>query len=425
MTATLSQPTPPEEVLGRMIFEVGFASKIRLNTAARRSFRADPDALDLYDALAAAAKETPDLPYITGDQLPEGARALYYRIAARPVPPARVLQLFPHQDQIPDAPDALIDEQLADSQALMLRDQTAGIRWTWPELDRVMGPIIPGEISVVGALPGNGKTSFLMGQMDALAMQGVPVLYVPLELDPAQCRLRWAAWRLGFAIDRVVRQEWSYLPEGAEQRVSRLIEDQRVMTHIQFASPKRLTMEGLTKWCEWAQSSYGGRVVIVDHLHRMDAGDTARDHRVAVTNMARRLKDLARDLSLQIIIAAQLNRTSDPLDAYTAPVPGRLKESGAIFEEADTVLMLSRKLRRDLPKGWKLQLLTGQVTERDLEESGIMVATCRKHRLDDSARDRRILLRVTGGRVESREIQRELVLESPVTSALADDELAP
>lgn len=397
-----SATTSLEEILCRMLFEPNFASTIRTNTAARRLFRADQSAAILFEVLSKAEMRGGLPSLLRGSDIPQEARELYYQVASMPVPPARVLQLYPGVDAMPAAPEDLLDDQLADSQALMLRDPSTGLRWTWPEIDRVMGPMVPGDISIVGALPGNGKTSFLMGQMDALAMQGVPVLYVPLELDPAQCRLRWAAWRLGFPIDRVVRQEWNLLPDGAQGLVSQLIEDQRVMSHIQFASPKRLTLEGLTKWCEWAQSSYGGRVVIVDHLHRLDAGDTARDHRVAVTNMARRLKDLARDLNLQVIIAAQLNRTSDPLDAYSPPVPGRLKESSAIFEEADTVLMLSRKLRRDLPKAWKLQLLTGQITERDLEEQGIMVATCRKHRLDDSARDRRMYLRVVGGRVESR-----------------------
>lgn len=406
--------TPVEEILCRMLYDPGFIDEARTNTAIRRLFRGQGEALSLFNALCRVEVRA-GFPQITkGTDLPEDARTLYYQLVMRPPVPSRVLKLFPSATEMPTSSGDLAGDQIADATALMRRDQSTGVRWTWPELNRVMGPILPGEVCVVGALPGNGKTSFLMGQMDALAMQGISVLYVPLELDPAQCRLRWAAWRLGYPIDRVVRQEWAILPEGAEEEVARLIDNQRAMGHIQFASPKRLTIDGLTKWCEWAKGEYGARVVIPDHLHRLDVAAGARDHRVGVTDMARRLKDLARDLELQFIVAAQLNRTSDPLDAYMAPTPGRLKESGAIFEEADTVIMLSRKLRRDLPKDWKNRLLVGQVTERDLEEPGVMVATCRKHRLDDEARDRRVYLRVVGGRVESREqYQTELVPEPP------------
>jgi hypothetical protein len=141
---------------------------------------------------------------------------------------------------------------------------------------------------------------------------------------------------------------------------------------------------------------------MLDHLHRMDFGADGPNYRVGVTEAVRRLKDLARELEVVLIAAAQLNRNaSDPIDAYTAPQLGRLKESAGIAEEADVALMLSRALKADLPEKWTYKLRVGQLTERDIAEPGVMVVTCRKHRLDDSAFNRAVRLQVVGGRLEN------------------------
>jgi hypothetical protein len=84
------------------------------------------------------------------------------------------------------------------------------------------------------------------------------------------------------------------------------------------------------------------------------------------------------------------------------PQVGRLKESAGIAEEADVVVMLSRRLRSGVSREDMRLVETGHRSERDLSEPNVMSVTCRKHRLDDSARDRTILLSVNQGRLENR-----------------------
>jgi replicative DNA helicase len=323
-----------------------------------------------------------------------------------PIEAARALTRPPLQlvdgeaDRIAPVDRVAADQVHAAKQALT-RNTGGAPRWPWTDLNELTGPMLPGELHVVGALRGNGKSALLMSLLDAFGDIQTPTLYLPLEIDPEQCRRRWAAWKLGLDVRAVIRGEWAAVGgQQAQNAVAAILEEQQARyPHINFAPPKRITLPKLVNWCRWAQREYDARVVMIDHLHRMDTGGDGGNHRLAITDVVRQLKDLARELGLVLIAAAQLNRSSDPLDAFTPPVLSRLKETAAIEEEADVVLMLSRRLRRDLPDDFREQLRMGRITERELADHGTMVVTCRKHRLDDDAFNGRVILRVENGRV--------------------------
>jgi len=307
----------------------------------------------------------------------------------------------PETVEIP-APAEVAATQIEESRALLSRDIANAPRWSWPDLDEVTGPMLPGDLVVVGSLMGNGKSTLLMSQMDAFARDQTPTLYIPLEVDPSVCRVRWAAWRLGIDVRAAVRQEWDKLGEGSREALELTLEEQEKNPMVHFAPPKRITLGSMIEWCKWGREQFGCRVVMLDHIHRMDFGTDAANHRVTVTDVVRRLKDMARDLGLVLIAAAQLNRSSDPVDQYAPPQLSRLKESAGIGEEADVVLMLSRRLKPDLPKQWQNDLKLGRLNEREIFVPNTMVVTCRKHRLDDDAMNARVLLQVQNGRVEAK-----------------------
>src|SRR4051812_32657366 len=63
------------------------------------------------------------------------------------------------------SPEDLAETQIEGARALLTRDLTRAPRWAWPDLDHVLGPMLPGDLVVVGALMGNGKSTLLMSQM--------------------------------------------------------------------------------------------------------------------------------------------------------------------------------------------------------------------------------------------------------------------
>lgn len=273
--------------------------------------------------------------------------------------------------------------------------------WPWPDLHELLGPMLPGDFQVVGALTGNGKTSFLLSLMNRLAAQNIPMLYLPLEVNPETLRRRWAAWAEGLEWDHVARNHWHHLPPGAQERHETRVKAQALLRHVQFPPDTKLSLPRLDRWVRWGIKEIGVRVVLIDHIHRMDVGGQADGYRVQLTNALRSLKDLGREHGVSTVAAAQLNRNGDLFDRYEPPVLSRLKESAAAAEEADVVLMLSRKLRQVVSRDDVEAVKAGLREVRDLEEANTMVVTCRKHRLVDAARDRHVRLTVQNGRVES------------------------
>ena len=299
----------------------------------------------------------------------------------------------------PPSLHALAYDQIEAAIELGRQEYTGSPRWCWSELDRLVGMMLPGDFVIVGALTGNGKTACLMSQMQAWASADTTVLYVPLELDPPVLRRQWAAWLLGLDWVTVARNQWADLPPGAQAEHEQMLAKQLANPHVHFPPDRRITLTNLATWIERAVREVGAQAVIIDHFHRLDFGAVGANYRVQVTEAARALKDLARRHGVVIVAAAQLNQDPHPLDRYYPPGLKRLKESAGISEEANVVLMLSRRLRTDVDTATIASIRAGQQQVRALEEPNVMVVTCRKHRLDDHARDRSIRLAVRDGRV--------------------------
>jgi KaiC/GvpD/RAD55 family RecA-like ATPase len=298
-------------------------------------------------------------------------------------------------------PQQLAAEQVEAARVRGRLDLSNAPRWQWNALHDLAGPMIPGDLVVVGGLTGNGKTSLLLSQLDFLAEHGIATLYLPLEVDPADVRRRWAAWKLGLDYSLVARNEWHKLPEGSQEAHEAMLDEQGKNRWVQFPPDRRVTLGRLKHWMRWAVEKIDARVVFVDHFHRLEfGGGPGANYRVQVTETVRAMKDLAREFKVALVAAAQLNQAGDSdLDRYYPPVLKRLKESAGVGEEADTVLMLSRRLKQMLNPDQMRLIRAGLAAVRQYEEPGVLLVTCRKHRLDDSARDRSVRLRVDRGRV--------------------------
>lgn len=320
------------------------------------------------------------------------------------LPPVEPLQRDDDGHSILPSPRTLAAQQVEEAEALLDRDVSNCLRWSFRHLDALVGQMMPGDFVVVGGLPGGGKSSLLLSQIDAMDAAKQPVLYLPLEVPPKVCRLRWAAWKLNLDVRHVIRQEWGKLPKGSLELVRALLREQREDSVIHFVPTARPDIDTLRRWVRWGVSHAGARAIVIDHLHRLDVLPTAGggDYRVGLTETVRELVDLGRSLGLVVIGSAHLNRDRDPLDALRPAQMARLKETAAIAEEADVGLMLSKALKPDdqLPEKWERELKLGRINESQLAVPGVMCATCRKHRLDNFAVDKTVRLQVVNGRVE-------------------------
>lgn len=199
------------------------------------------------------------------------------------------------------------------------------------------GGFHPGELVVLAARPGRGKTA-LAGHVAAhAASNGFPVFFASLEQsrhELSERQLSASSGIPGVQIRAAKLDQWTVAQLlQARDSLADLplyIDDSAIQGTLRIAANARRL-----------KRREGVRLVIVDYL-QLVAPDNRREPRhEQVAGISRRLKQLARETNLPVLALAQLNRASEERQDKR-PKLADLRESGGIEADADVVLLLHR-----------------------------------------------------------------------------------
>ncbi len=210
-----------------------------------------------------------------------------------------------------------------------------GVTTGLADLDEKLGGLHKGDLVVVGARPAMGKTAMLLGMALAAARAGTSVGFISAEQPDEQIAARAIS-----SLSRVAshRLRCADLEEHEWARASGAVADMREMPlRIMDRSAPDLS-EVLRTARNWSHM-YGIKALYIDYLQRIASPAERRFE--AVGEIARGLKNLARDLGIPVVVLAQVNRTVDT-KADKRPRMGDLSDSSEIEKEADQILMLYR-----------------------------------------------------------------------------------
>jgi replicative DNA helicase len=304
---------------------------------------------------------------------------------------------------MPDA-TVLMSDQVVEAQDLLLEDRSRYPRYPWRDLATLAGPMCPGELILIAARTGGGKSLFLQNLFDALIVAGRCGLYAGLEQSPQILRAKWACLRAGVDPRLVLapRPDEEGRPHhvDAVKRVDaeltwQMTREIREAAH--FSSSRRINAAGLRRWTDWAVN-LGAEFVVVDHIDRIQHGDGKNAfHEVSET--VRLAKELAVEHGIVMLVASQVGRPSDAVDAFMPPALHNLRGAGTKEEEADTVLGIYRPLRADITEKEIKRVRQGLANTDTITEPGQMGVRVLKHRLDGSAMGRSVRLDVFHGRL--------------------------
>ena len=206
----------------------------------------------------------------------------------------------------------------------------------WAALNAVLkGGIAPGELAVLAARPGMGKTALAGCWAVETARTVGPVLFISCEVKDRTIGSRLLA-REGRIDNRAFREglgnSKSLLPEMKEAADRlRSIPLQIVDTSRQAITPMQVR--------RLARKVKGGvAMVVVDYLQLMypDSKHDSREREIA--DMSRSMKRLAVELDCPVLLLSQLNRKVE--EGNREPQLSDLRESGAVEQDADIVIML-------------------------------------------------------------------------------------
>jgi replicative DNA helicase len=306
--------------------------------------------------------------------------------------------------QLPGA-DELVDEQIEDALDQLGEDTSLYPSFPWARLAELSGPMCPGDLVMVAARTGGGKSLFLQNLFDHLvATVGCFGLYVGLEQTPKILRIKWAAMRAGVVPKLVLapkpeqRMTEDYIQACAAVRKELAWQkspEVRVRAH--FSAERKINARRLRTWVEWAVD-HGCDHVILDHIDRVDHGDGSNAfHEMSET--VRLAKELAVEHNLVMLVATQVGRPHDALEAFSPPMLHQLRGGGTKEEEADTVLGIYRPLRSDVGDKELKAVRMGLADRETVVEPNVMGVQILKHRLDGPVAGKMVRLAVERGRV--------------------------
>jgi replicative DNA helicase len=216
-----------------------------------------------------------------------------------------------------------------------------GLDTGFPELDRIIGGLAPGNLVVIASRPGMGKTTLMLNILEHLCFEKKMNCYV-LTGDLSATDL---VERLIMGSAHVSPQQISSQQTGLTKGdYARLRDSAIAIAHSAniVDDTRGISVESLRSKVLLAKESNEIAFVAIDHLHLLtsDAQMPWPSRRQEMDEVVRKLKGLARELDLPVLVLAQLKRRAD---SRPSPTLSDLRESAAIDYEADVIGLLHRR----------------------------------------------------------------------------------
>lgn len=203
-------------------------------------------------------------------------------------------------------------------------------------IDSKLGGLHPQSFIVIGARPGIGKTGWALNIARTVSLQGT-VLFFSLEMSAQElgerliCALagiRFADLRSRCVSDEKLADVYRAAAD-AEKMDLKIVWD----PHTTLASVKSIARRQKAK--------QDLALIVIDYLQMMHSGGHEDTRWQEVSTISRELKVLARELEVPVLALSQLNREVESHWESGKPKLSQLRESGAIEQDADAVLLLS------------------------------------------------------------------------------------
>lgn len=226
-----------------------------------------------------------------------------------------------------------------------------GLPTGFPSLDRTLDGLQDGAMIVIGARPGVGKTSILVNMLQHLATSDpvVPVGMISLEM-PKEQLLERSLFSIS-KIDAAMLRRGNKLSMAQTQAFRKALASMKGAPFF-MADKSAMTISEIQAIARQMVNEHDVQCIGVDYLQlsrgTSKQGIASREREVSEISAG--LKAIAKELSIPVIVLAQLNRDITKRAGKSGAVPkvSDLRDSGSIEQDADQVLLLHRPSPDDL-----------------------------------------------------------------------------
>ncbi len=237
-------------------------------------------------------------------------------------------------------------------------DLITGVPTGFVDLDRLTAGFQRGDLIIVAARPGMGKTAFALDvARSAAKLSGLGVAIFSLEMSKEQLvsRMLCAEGRVNFHRFRTGQldaQEWQRIINAANtlSQLPIYIDDTSALNILELKAKARKTMK---------DTPLG--LIIIDYLQLMKSLERKERREQEISEISAGLKALAKELNVPVIALSQLNRKVEERPDKR-PQLADLRESGALEQDADVILFIYRDevYNKDTPEKGIAEIIVGK-----------------------------------------------------------------
>lgn len=236
-------------------------------------------------------------------------------------------------------PDVMLDYYTVAEARYTNQEQASGVPTGLTDLDRILGGMQKSDLLLVAGRPGMGKSSFLVTVAMNAARYGQRIAFFSLEMSAEQQVQRMIAAETGLdthklRMGQVTPDEWERFVEAVD-RLSQF--------NVYLDDTAALPLTQMRTKCRRQRLLTGLDLVVVDYAQLMTSGADVRftNQTQEIGKVATGLKQIARELNVPVLAAAQLSREVEKRQDKR-PILSDLRDSGNLEQDADVVLFLYR-----------------------------------------------------------------------------------
>jgi len=231
----------------------------------------------------------------------------------------------------------------------------------YPRLDKMLRGMSPGNLVLLAARPGVGKSAFAADLALRTAECGTGTAIFSCEMSILEIVQRYVANRAGIDLDDVLDRKFKH-GEAAKRTAGALSEMGEFPLRL-YDEPG-ITVADIRREL---QTKKGIGFVVVDYIQLMQSVGKSENRNLEVAKISGDLKKLAREFSIPIMALSQLNRGKDEIDE---PSLNDFRDSGALEQDADIAIFV---WKLGQPKPGELAKIGVKIAKNRMGQTGVVV----------------------------------------------------
>lgn len=192
----------------------------------------------------------------------------------------------------------------------------------------------PTDLIIIGARPGMGKSAYAMELAKHSAKKGNPTLVFSLEMSNIQLHTRLVSNELQINAHKLRKHQLD------DSDWNKIFNNSSIDEMPLYYEDSTFDLNGIISKSRVAKKELGVKFILIDYLQLIEAKGKAEGNE-KISFISRRLKMLAKELNVPVIVLSQLSRKVEER-AIKRPQMADLRDSGAIEQDADVIQFIYR-----------------------------------------------------------------------------------